>query len=198
MRLRNLAVEATLILLISVFALGQSTALKTDSLYARLSYTTGHGIDWNQQPGNPRICIALYRSGYYQLSRLTEMGTETLQGMLSKDQRWHFRRLVESLDFQSSEGAVTRKGAEIFLAEVVHNRTTTRYAWVNPDDERPFPSSAVGIVKFLQDFKPENASPLTVRELGDQPSICPVASNPSPAMASVSPQSCEVSKNRKR
>jgi hypothetical protein len=157
-------------------------------LFARLSYSSGHIVDWRQEQGNPQICFALYRSGYYRVSRLTERGTETLQGTLSEDQVLRFRGMLENLDFQSSGGAVTRNGAEVFIAEVVRSRKTVHYVWIDPDHERPFPNSAMSVVKWLQDFKPEGSSPLTVRELSDQPSICPLASKPMlPPLASWSP-----------
>jgi hypothetical protein len=34
----------------------------------------------------------------------------------------------------------------------------------------------MGVVKWLQEFNPEDGLPLSVRELSDEPSICPVAS----------------------
>jgi hypothetical protein len=133
-------------------------------------------VDWRQEQGNPQICFALYRSGYYRVSRLTEKGTETLQGTLSEDQVLRFRSMLENLDFQFSGGAVTRNGAEVLVAEVIRKRKTIHYVWIDPDHQRPFPSSAMSIVKWLQDFKPKDASLLMVRELSDQHSICPPAS----------------------
>jgi hypothetical protein len=96
--------------------------------------------------------------------------------------------MLENLDFQSNGGAVTRNGAEVFIAEGVRKRKTVHYVWIDPNHERPFPNSAMSVVKWLQDFKPEGSSPLTVRELSDQPSICPLASKPMlPLLASSSP-----------
>jgi hypothetical protein len=168
-------IRATLVLLISGAALGQSGTHNPDGLLARLSYRSGHFIDWRQERGNPQICFALYRSGYYRVSRLTEKGTETLQGALAEDQAIRLRNVLESLDFQSSSGAVIRNGAEVLVAEVVRDGKTLHYVWMNPDHQRPFPSSATGVVRWLYEFKPEGASPLTVREPF---SICPNASEP--------------------
>jgi hypothetical protein len=187
MRLQTITLGATLIGLISGLTLAQSRTERPDSLYARLSYSSGHIVDWNQEQGNPKICFALYRSGSYRVSRLTERGTETLQGKLSDDQVARLRRILENLDFESSSGAVTRNGAEVLVAEVARKHKTVRYVWTDPDHERPFPSSAMNVVKWLQDFKPEGTSPLTMRELSDQPSICPVVSNPVPLVASLHP-----------
>jgi hypothetical protein len=175
MRLQTLKLGATLIWLVSGLALAQSSTQNADPLYARLSYTTGHVVDWKQEKGNPRICLAIYRSGYYRVSRLTESGTETLQGTLSADQALRLHSMLEHLAFQSSGGAVTRNGAAMFVAEIVRRRSASHYVWINPDHQRPFPSSAMSIIKWLQDFTPEDALPLTVRELSDS-SICPIAS----------------------
>jgi len=96
--------------------------------------------------------------------------------------------MLENLDFQSSGGAVTRNGADVLVAEVVRKGRTIHYVWIDRDHERPFPSSAMNVIKWLQDFKPEGGSPLTVRELSDQPFICPVASNSVlPLLASLHP-----------
>jgi hypothetical protein len=196
MRLQTVTLRATLILLISGSAFAQSGTHGPDHLFARLSYSGGHVVDWRREQGNPQICFALYRSGYYRVSRMTEGGTETLQGTLSEDQVIRFRSMLENLDFQSSGGAVTRNGAEVLVTEVVRKGRTIHYVWIDPDHKRPFPSSAMSIVKWLQDFKPEGGSPLTVRELSDQPSICPLASKPLlPLFASLHPavvgSSCE-------
>ena len=176
MRLHTLTVGAALILLVSGLAFAQSRAQSPDPLYARLSYNGGHIVDWSQEQGNPQICFAIYRSGYYRVSRLTESGTETLQGTLSGDQALHLHSMLKNLDFQSSGGAVTRNGAAMFVAEVVRRRSARHYVWTDPDHERPFPISTMSIVEWLQDFKPEGATPLMLRELSDS-SICPLASN---------------------
>jgi hypothetical protein len=178
-RLQTVAARCTLVSLISfisAFACAQSRTHGPDRLLARLSYAGGHVIDWRHERGNPQICLSLYRSGYYRVARLTEGGTETLQGTLSRDQVTRFRSVLENLDFQSSGGAVIRNGAEVLVAEVVRKGRTMHYVWIDPDHERPFPSSAMSVVKWLQEFNPEGGLPLSVRELSDEPSICPVAS----------------------
>ena len=189
MSLQTITLRTTLTLLILGLTFAQSRAYSPDSLLARLSYGSGRIIDWRQEQGNPQICFALYRNGYYQVSRLTEGGPETLQGTLSEDEAVRFRSMLGNLDFQSSGGAVILNSAEVLEAEVVRKGKTMHYIWIDPDHERPFPKSAMSIVKWLHDFKPEGASPLTVRELSDQPSICPVASQPMlPLFASLNPQ----------
>lgn len=172
---------ATLILLASTnIAVTQSKEqLKeagSDSLLARVSYDiTSPGIDWRTQGGYPQSCFALYRDGYYQVSRLTEHGTESVQGTLSQKQILSFGSMLKNLDFESRGGGIVRNGAQNFIAEIVREGKTIHYEWMNPDNERPFPSSAVRVIGWLQEFKAEGASPLMLRELRQHP-ICPPAS----------------------
>src|SRR5216683_6948706 len=77
MRLQTVTLRAALILLISGSAFAQSRTHSPDHLLARLSYSGGGVVDWRHEQGNPQICFALYRSGYYRVSRLTKGGTET-------------------------------------------------------------------------------------------------------------------------
>jgi hypothetical protein len=173
---------ATLILLASTgIALAQSKEqLKepgSDGLVARVSYgITSPGIDWRTQEGYPQSCFALYRDGYYQVLRLTEHGNESLQGTLSHNQLLSFGSMLKNLDFESRGGGIVRNGAQNFTAEIVREGKTIHYEWMNPDNERPFPSSAVRIIEWLQQFKAEGASPLVLRELSEHP-VCPAASD---------------------
>jgi hypothetical protein len=57
----------------------------------------------------------------------------------------------------------------------VRDGKTVHSVWIDPDHERPFPDSAVRVVRWLQDFKAQGSSPVILRELSDQP-ICPLAS----------------------
>jgi hypothetical protein len=165
----------TLTLLTSGIALPQSNQHSPDRLLARLSYSSTYAIDWREERGYPQVCFALYRNGYYQISRLTEGGTETLQGTLPQDRLLRLGRMLNNLDFQATAGGVIRQGSESLMAEVVHDGQAIHYVWIDPDHQRPFPSSAISIVNWLQNFKAKGASPLTLRELSDQ-SICPPAS----------------------
>ncbi len=150
--------------------LAQSTR-SANSLLARVSYTTGHVVDWTQEQGYPKICLAVHNDGHYRLLRVVEKGTETLQGTLPQNKLSEFDRLLKNLDFDRSGGAIIRGGAESFVAEVVREEKVFRHIWINPDDERPFPRSARKLVQWLQTFKAEQASPLVHRDL-DEP-ICP-------------------------
>jgi hypothetical protein len=167
---------AMLTLFTSGIASAQSNQHSPDSLLARLSYSSTYVFDWRGEKGYPQVCFALYRSGYYQVSRMTEGGTETLQGTLSQDQFLRLRSMLRNLDFQATAGGVIRQGSESIVAEVVREGKALHYVWIDPDHQRPFPSSAISIVNWLQNFKAKGASPLILRELSEQP-ICPPASS---------------------
>jgi hypothetical protein len=107
-----------LVLFASFTAWTQSSArqgkVEPDSLLARVSYSVGgeDASNWQSQDYLPS-CFALYRSGYYQISRTTRgvlpvHGEPTirreqaiLQGTLSPPQLEEFRRMLKNLDFKS-------------------------------------------------------------------------------------------------
>jgi hypothetical protein len=163
---------ATLTLFSPGIASAQSNQHGPDSLFARLSYSSTYGIDWRVEKGSPQVCLALYRNGYYQISRMTEGGTETLQGTLSRDQLLLIGRMLGDLDFQASAADVVRQGSESFIAEIVREGKALHSVWIDPDHQRPFPNSVISIVNWLRNFSAKGASPLTQRELSEQP-ICP-------------------------
>jgi hypothetical protein len=183
-----IALIATLALLNSPTAPAQSKEHRADDLLARLSYSSTYVWDLHQDR-SPQICFALYRDGYYRLSRKSRNapgGTENLQGTLSPDQLTRLRTLLKSLDFQTGEVGAIRKASESLIAEVVRDGKTVHSLWIDPDHQRPFPDSAIRVVNWLQDFKAQGSSPLTLRELSDRP-ICPSASEKPlhPVIASV-------------
>ena len=157
---------------------GESTTrTDDDSVLARLSYAGGYMVDWREQTGSPGICFALYRSGRYRISRLTEAGNESLQGKLSEDAFDRLTKLLIRLDSESSPGGIVQKGAESFIVEIAREQDTIHQVWVNPDHQRPLPESVMRVVYWLQDFEATGAHPLTLRELSNQ-RICPTASEP--------------------
>ena len=185
---RIIALIAALALLNSPAAPAQSKEHSPDDLLARLSYSSTYVWDLNEQR-SPQICFALYRDGYYRISRRsrkTPDGTETLQGTLSPDQLVRLGTLIKSLDFQTSGVGAIHKASESLMAEVVREGKTVHSVWIDPDHERPFPDSVVRVVNWLQDFGAQGSSPLTLRELSNQP-ICPPASEKPlhPVVASV-------------
>jgi hypothetical protein len=172
-----LALIGALALLNSPTAPPQSKEHPADDLVARLSYGSTYFWDQNQDR-SPQICFALYRDGYYRLSRKSRSapdGTESLQGTLSSDQLARIRTLLKNLDVETGEVGAIRKASESFIAEVVRDGKTVHSVWIDPDHERPFPDSAIRVVNWLQDFEDQGSSPLTLHELSDRP-ICPSAS----------------------
>jgi hypothetical protein len=163
-----------LVLLSSGIAWAQSKEPDSDPLLARVSYDVGSSaLDWKTQEGYPQACFAVYRSGYYQISRLTKDGRETLQGTLSQQRLLDFSRMLQSLDFNSSGGGTVFQGSELFIAEVVRDSEATHYFWMNPDHRNPFPSSAIRVIRWLKDFHPDGASQLAPPPELSNHSICP-------------------------
>jgi hypothetical protein len=166
----------TLITALTLFTsstgLAQSKKADSDGLVARLSYDSMYLVDSRAQEGSPSVCLALYRSGRYQILMDTEKGTEFLQGTLSRDQLLRVSRMLEALDFQTGGASLIRQGAESFEAEVHRSGETAHYIWVDPDHQRPFPKSAISVVRWLRNFKAQGASPLTLGEFSWQ-HVCP-------------------------
>lgn len=176
MLLRVTTLLASLVLLTSGFAPAQSIERhRTYGLLARLSYTSTYFVDWRDQDTSPQVCFALYQDRHYRVTRMKEHGTESLQGTLSREQVVRLTKMLESLDFQTSEGGLVRQASASLRAELLLGDKTLQYSWVNPDHQHPFPNSAATIVDWLQAFKAQDAFPFTLRELSAHP-ICPVAS----------------------
>ena len=142
-------------------------------LMTRISYRSTYGVDWRRQEGSPQICLALFRGGYYKLSRMTEFGAQAFHGTLSKDQVSRVGEMLKKLDAQRREDGIIRQGSESLVVEIAGREK--RYAWVDADHRSPFPESVIELVHWLQGFKVQDAAPLALHELSDQP-ICPPAS----------------------
>ena len=171
---------AAILVAVGLLYAGNSSAesggrIQDDQVLARLSYQNGYGADWREREDSPRICFALYRDGYYKLFRVKQYTNESVEGMLPRDNFARINKLLKELDSDINRGGVVLRGSESFNAEIISEKQTIHFVWVDPDHERPFPDSVKSIVKWLQDFKPNDASPLTIRELSNQP-ICPHAS----------------------
>src|SRR5579864_1228686 len=107
MRSSFTALLATLILLTAIASVAESDNSDSDGLMARLSYRSGGMvIDWRYQKVYPQICFAVYRSGYYRVSRLTEHGNETLEGKLPKAQLTGLDQVLNKIKFQSQGDGV--------------------------------------------------------------------------------------------
>jgi hypothetical protein len=184
---RTIAMLAALAFLNAAAAPAQSKEHSPDDLVARLSYSSTYVWDVSDDH-SPQICFALYGDGYFRISRRSRQaqdGTESLQGTLSSDQLTRFRMLLKNLDVQAGVGTI-HTASESLTAEIMRNGKIVHFLWIDPDHERPFPDSVARVVNWLQDFAPQGSSPLTLRELSDQP-ICPSASEKPlhPVVASV-------------
>jgi len=154
-------------------AVAQSASHNSDSVLARLSYQTGsQEIDWRYQKASPRMCLAVYESGYYQISRLTEQDNETLEGAMPKDQLGKLQGLLHEVDFQSQGGGIVLQSAESLVVEVLRHGETKHYFWINPDDRNPLPRSAIKVVRWLNGFQARGATPFEHHEASDI-RICP-------------------------
>jgi len=159
--------------LISGACVAQVKPSDPGKILTRISYRTTYGIDWREQKGSPQICFALYRNGYYRLSRMTDSGPQGLQGTLSADQVSRLGEMLRDLSAQHREDGLVLRGSESLVVEMATNGK--RYAWVDADHRSPFPVPVAQVVRWLQEFKAQDETPLTLRELSDQP-ICPPAS----------------------
>jgi len=139
---------------------------------ARISYSSGI-LESSYLQGPPKFCFALFGEGFYRMSRLTPRGTtEKVQGMLSADQLAVFRKILEGVKFQSGGGGLVQNNAESFIAQITRDDQTRRYFWVDPDQRKPLPASALKVVKWLQNFRPQNEEIVDVPEGTENP-ICP-------------------------
>jgi hypothetical protein len=184
---RIIAMLAALAFLNAPAAPAQTKEHSPDDLLARLSYNSTYVWDVSDDR-SPQICFALYRDGYFRISRRSRQaqdGTVSLQGTLPPDQLTRFRTLLKNLNSQTGVGTIY-KASESLTAEVMRDGKIVHFLWIDPDHERPFPDSVARVVNWLQDFAPQGSSPLTLRELSDQP-ICPSASEKPlhPVVASV-------------
>lgn len=171
------------ILITSIVAPAQSDKRRSDDVLARVSYQSTYVASSSDQK-SPRICFALYRSGRYQLLKVAKGKADVLEGTLSQDELNSISGMLNKLDPEkSNKGSMIQKGSESLVALLARKDGTEDYAWTDPDHQRPFPTAALSIVKWLQNFNPQGASPLVLHEMGEL-SICPPLSmTPVPAVA---------------
>ena len=173
MRQKLMPVMAALILFCSTGLAQEKSGVNTP--VARLSYSNWYVRDWSEQQSS-RICFALYDNGYYQLVKLTKDGSEEgLHGTMSPSQVSRLRKLVNAFDSNAAGAGGVLEGSESLTVDLINDRGTRRYQWVDRDHQNPLPATAVRIVHWLQVFRAEGAEQLTLRELGEQ-SICPPGS----------------------
>lgn len=182
--MRLILCAAYILLSITVGAVAQ-TGNQSGGVLARLSYRSGSTvIDWNDQTGYPQICIAVYRSGYYQISRLTKYGDETVQGTMARASFDQLRELLWDVDFKSAgSGFQYLQGAESVIVETDRHGHKTHSFWINPGDQNPLPKSAAKIRDWLEGFKARGATPFEHFEASDI-RICPsMNDNPLPLIS---------------
>ncbi|MDP9160399.1 MAG: hypothetical protein M3O09_09250 [Acidobacteriota bacterium] len=100
----------------------QSYNVSTETVVMRFAYHTTYEVDWADSR-YPHVCLALYRGGYYRLSRMTKDGGETLQGKISENQLHRVIKMAQGLRPQTRDGGLLYRGAESFAAEVVRGGT---------------------------------------------------------------------------
>jgi hypothetical protein len=172
----------------SSISFGQSK--QRNPVLARLSYRNAFFEDRSQQ--SPRICFSVYENGMYLLSRskITTGSPENDQliarGNLSVRQLNRLKTMLRGLNSDLENqgiGDVVRQGSEWFVAEVAEGSKTKHYTWLDADHLNPFPEPVANLLYWLQDFKAQNSTRLTLHELSDV-QICPSRNeNPLPIIS---------------
>jgi len=182
---------AAFVLLAVMLGLSQTQKDHNDGLLARLSYRSSFVHDSN---GPSRICFAVYEDGFYRLSKDggdpatspdSELGIRAaVQGKLSRGQLASLRAMLKEISPTEAGGGFVLDGAESLTAEFKRHGRTTNFTWIDADHRKLFPAAVAGLVKWLEDFKAENSSPVTLHELSDLPLCPPVNAKPlQPVMA---------------
>lgn len=160
---------------------------------------------------SPRICFAIYADGTYLLSRKSTLftpvnpgegqyGREVVQGTLTKEELQHFAALLRNLRSNPGLGGPVLEKSEWFIAEISQKGSSKRYTWVNGDHRDPFPGSIRKVIRWMQDFKAENSTVITLHELSSIPSPCPSLSEDrfQPIIAGLNPDQTGGSCRAKR
>jgi len=153
---------------------GSQSESRPNRVLARLAYDSTYPTEENSFRA-PLACFELSNNGRYRLYRLEKNGVAKLGGRLSEQQLTAMARMLKKLDFDNTGGGLIRRGSESFVAELAR-KETTRFIWIDPDHQRPFPDSVVPLVRWLQNFPAEGATPLAYPENSTDP-ICPSISD---------------------
>ncbi len=149
----------------------QNTKNRREWVIARIAYENTN-VENAHDVLSPPVCFALYSGRTYRMARTNPFGMwEWAQGQLTNEEFTTFEALLKDLDFES-RGGMVRGGAESFTAEIRNGLTRERHSWINPDDERPLPSSAAKVTRWIQSFQPKDATSFEWEELGQDP-VCP-------------------------
>lgn len=162
----------------SCFAVSQDSK-EGSNLLARLAYrsTYVHNSDEVAQS-----CFAVYRNGMYRLLRnsglmLVGPGEDDLngvvvQGQLTKGQLTRIKAMLRQLKRPSDENGLVLQGAETFTAEVMSDGESSTLSWVDADHQKPFPAAVSRVVRWLEDFRAQDSTRLTLHGLSAF-SVCP-------------------------
>jgi hypothetical protein len=129
------------------------------NIFVRLSYdkspaTVGGGLR--------HVCMAVSRDQDYRIVRFVNPDRTTrLKGKLSDRQFHELKELLADPDFRhmdaSYDGTIQKK-AEVFGAQILDTDDAQPFHWVNPDGEKPFPSSVAKVARWLTEFEPTDAT----------------------------------------
>lgn len=171
-------------------------------LLARISYQSSFVAGSGD---SPHICIALYENGLYRLSKVGAdksdlLPSPILQGTLTKEELDRFVALLHNLRSNYRQDGIVREGTASFVAELTSNGKPVRYIWTDADHRDPFPGSIRKVVHWMQDFKAEDSTVITLHELSSIPSPCPSLNEKSfqPVIAGLNPDQTGGSCRAKR
>ena len=143
-----------------------------DGSLVRLAYQNTYPVVWRDTSASPRVCLAVYETGLFQLSKTVEQGTLNLEGRLPRKDLSRLGKILQQSPSPKGHGGIVFNASESFVAEIISDKATKHFDWVNPDGSMPFPESIQTVVDWLRNFQPEDAHQLTLKELSDHP-ICP-------------------------
>ncbi len=191
MRFKAAAISAA-VFLAAIAVMAQLKRNADENLVARLSYSNTL-MEYSGDQAR-QVCFALYKSGLYRLWRPNPVNLKPgdpdpahvmFEGALTKEQMRQMGAMLKQLNLSSHQAGFVEQGAESFLVEMVNGSRTEQLKWVNPDHRRAFPPPITRVVDWMQDFQPQDAVKVTLRDLSDI-SVCPSANeNPLPLRASV-------------
>jgi hypothetical protein len=171
-------ISFTLVFSLLAPAVCSSQVKKDNPLLARISYQNSFMLEAGE---SSHICIAIYESGLYRLSKVVAVKSDRLnppilQGTLSREELDHFAGLLHNLRSNQRPDGIVLQGAELFVAEVAVKGKSVRYTWDNADHRDPFPGPIRKVVYWLQDFKAKDSTEFTLHELSDVQRPCPALS----------------------
>ena len=178
----------------------QSYGAGKPDVMARISYNSGIASQGDVQ----QMCIALTQDGEYRMVQLLNDGnTKLVHGAVPKEQFHQLAKLLAAPNFRNlsnNQAGLIREESQSFAVEIplgdrLHEDGARQWVeheawylqWLNPNGERPFPSSVSKVVDWLRHFQPKDGKSFEYAEYSD---VCPaqgfrllqpsVAENPQP------------------